>query len=138
MTTKKITKEIIQEEVKKIPEKAKKEGWVLTFDKDEGVFFYSPNIIPKGSELHQITDEYSMYLDKNLSSHGIMIECYNNNFVKHHPEFGKITDDLFGNKDKDEIKIIDPSKNKEATTFQALFEKTLIMEVCVEKDKMVV
>ena len=139
MTTKKITKKIIQEEVKKIPEKAKKEGWVLTFDKDEGVFFYSPNVIPNGTELHQVTDEYSIYFDKNLNSRGVMIECYGNNFVKHHPEFEKLTEDLFGNREKDEIKVVDPNKNnKEAIAFKALFEKTLITEVCVEKDKMVV
>jgi len=135
----KITKKIIQEEVKKIPDRAKKNGWVLTFDKDEGIFFYSPNIIPKNTELHQITDEYSIYLDKNLKSHGVMIECYNNNFVKHHPEFEEITRDLFGKKNE-EIKIIDPSKNKnkDVITFKALFEKTLIAEVCLEDNKIFV
>ena len=137
-TTKKITKRIIQEEVKKIPEKAKKEGWVLTFDKDEGAFFYSPNIIPTNTELHQITDEYSIYLDKNFNSHGVMIECYGNNFVEHHPEFKKLTEDLFGDKKKNEIRVADPNKNKEALTLKALFEKTLITEICIEKDKIVV
>lgn len=140
MITKKITKKIIQEEVKKIPEKARKEGWVLTFDKDEGVFFYSPKVIPSGTELHQVTDEYSIYFDKNLNPRGIMIECYGNNFVKHHPEFEKLTKDLFGKEHEDEIKIVDPKRDKkgDATAFKALFEKTLITEVCVEKNKLVV
>lgn len=125
--------EIIEENiigaVKNISAVAKKEKWVLTLDNDEGSFFYSPKTIPSGAQLYRVTDEYSVYLDDNLGLHGIMIECYNNNFIKHHPEFKGITKKIFDNASK-KIKIVDPKKSDAADLFKTLFERTMIAEAC--------
>lgn len=125
-----IDKNII-DAVKNIPLTAQKEKWVLTLDNDEGSFFYSPRRIPSGAMLYRVTDEYSIYLDDKLGLHGIMVECYNNNFVKHHPEFKIITQKIFDSNQK-KIKIVDPSKGKNdnANLFKTLFERTLITEAC--------
>lgn len=119
----------ILETIKNIPEVASKEGWVLTLDKDEGALFYSPEIIPNKTELFQVTDEYAIYVDKNYKPQGVMIEYYDVNFVKHHPEFKKISDEVFG-KDKKITKKIKPSKtrNEDVQLLKALLEKTLIVE----------
>ena len=96
-----------------------------------GCFFYSPKIIPNGAKLYRVTDEYSIYLDDELGLHGVMVECYDENFVKHHPEFKIITKKIF-DADRGKIKIIDPgkAKNDNANLFKTLFERTLVTEAC--------
>ena len=115
-----------------------KEKWVLTFDRDEGALFYAPNIIPKGSDLHQITDEYAVYLDKKFNPKGIMIEYYGVNFIKHHPEFEKITEKIFkkDNKEIETIGVREINKKGEALVFKKLLETTLISEA-VQDDLLV-
>jgi len=71
-----IKKEQIIEAVKSIPTIAEREKWVLTLDQEEGALFYSPKIIPDDAELHQVTDEYALYLDKDLNPKGVMVECH--------------------------------------------------------------
>ena len=122
-------KEKIIEAVKNVPFVAEKERWVLTLDKEEGSLFYSPNTISSGAELHQVTDEYALYLDKNSQPKGVMIEYYGQNFVKHHKTFRNFTSSIFSGKEK--VKIVNPKSNKdksEAELFRALLETTLIQE----------
>jgi hypothetical protein len=127
----KITKKQLIKAVKNIPQTAEREKWVLTFDKDEGALFYSQNSIPKETELFQITDEYSIYLDKKQNPKGVMVEYYCHNFIKHHPEFKDMTEDLFKKDKKEQMKVVNPHDNKidDADVFRALFERTLITEV---------
>lgn len=118
--------------VRQVPTIAQKEGWVMTLDRDEGTLFYSPKVIPDKSELFQVTDEYALYLDKSGKPRGVMVEYYGVNFIKHHPEFQDMTEDIF--KGKNDIKIVDASKkqkNKRILEFKALFERTLIAEAFV-------
>lgn len=122
-------KEKLIEAVKNIPLIAERDRWVLTLDKEEGSLFYSPTVIPSGAELHQVTDEYALYLDKNSEPKGVMVEYYGENFIKHHRMFQSLTSVIFGGKDK--IKTVNPKSNKnreEATLFKALLETTLIKE----------
>lgn len=123
-----IKKEKIIEAVKNIPTTAEKEKWVLTLDREEGSLFYSPKSIPDGAELHQVTDEYALYMDKNFNPKGVMVEYYNVNFVKHHDSFKKLSSQIF--KGKEKIQTINPAgKEKEnATLLKALLESTLIKE----------
>lgn len=119
----------ISEAIKKIHETAKKDNWVLTLDRDEGTLFYSPQNIPDGAELYQVTDESAIYLDKYSNPLGVMIEYYNLNFVKHHPEFKILTDKVFGDKDGDETTVKDPKKEGSDTlVFKSLLETTIIAE----------
>ncbi|MBI2099729.1 MAG: hypothetical protein HYT48_00090 [Candidatus Vogelbacteria bacterium] len=115
------------EAVKNVPIIAEQEHWVITLDKEEGTLFYSPEKIPK-AELHQITDEYALYLDKNLKPRGVVVEYFKENF-KHHRVFDKLSKELFGG--KEEVVVIDPSSNKrndKAVTLTALLESLLIKE----------
>jgi len=122
----------IVESIKIIPDVAKKEGWVLTLDKDEGALFYSPEVIPNKTDLFQITDEYAIYVDKNYKPKGVMIESYGVNFIEHHPEFKKLSEEVFYDDNKT-IEKINPTtakkdKKEDAKLLQSLLEKTLIVE----------
>lgn len=113
-----------------IPRIADKEKWILTLDREECALFYAPKIIPSKSELHQLTDEYAVYTDKEFNPKGLVIDYYGVNFIKHHPEFEEITKEVFG-EDKVKIKIIDQKNNKKkkkAIVLKALLERTLISE----------
>ena len=130
MDKKKKKKEKIVQAVKNIPTIADQEQWVLTLDKEEGTLFYSPEIIPDNAELHQVTDEYALYTDTNFKPLGVMVECYNANFVKHHDLFEKLSKDIFGGNEK--IKTLSPEKSKERKKdiifLKSLLERTLIVE----------
>ena len=121
------------EAVKNIPLIAERDRWVLTLDKEEGSLFYSPAVIPSGAELHQITDEYALYLDKNSEPKGVMVEYYGENFIKHHKMFQSLTSAIFGGEGK--IKTVNPKSKKSknnATLFRALLETTLIKEASLK------
>ena len=125
----------IFEAVKKIPQTAEKEKWLITLDKDEGTLFYSPQTIPDGAELFQITDESAVYLDKNADPKGIMIEYYNFNFVEHHPEFKSLSDKIFGKAERGgtDVVVKNPEKKDgDVLLFKALLEKTIIAGVVME------
>jgi hypothetical protein len=115
--------------VKSIPAIADKEQWVLTLDKEEGTLFYSPECIPDGAELHQVTDEYALYVDKDFIPKGVMIEYFNVNFVKHHNLFESLSKEVFAGEET--VKVVDAKsqeKNKDASFLKTLLEKTLILE----------
>lgn len=124
-----INHKTILEAVKKIPTQAIKENWVFTLDRDEGALFYSLKNIPRGAELFQVTDEAAIYLDRYLNPKGVMLEYYGQNFIKHHPEFARLSERIFG-KDKQDIKIVNPKKTKkeDISVFRALLERTIISE----------
>lgn len=123
-----IKKEKLVEAVKNIPTFAEREKWVLTLDKEEGTLFYSPENIPDGSQLHQVTDEYALYVDKDFNPKGVMVEYYNINFLKHHSRIKELSAEIF--KGNQKVKTVNPasSKNKDAQFLQTLLEHTLINE----------
>ena len=123
-----IKKEKLIEAVRNIPTVAQREKWVLTFDKEEGSLFYSPESISDGAELHQVTDEYAIYTDKDFNPKGVMVEYYNVNFVKHHNMFKELSSQIF--KGKEKIQTVNPTKKEEgqAVLLKALLESTLIKE----------
>lgn len=116
------------EAVKNVPFIAEKEQWVLTLDKEENSLFYSPEKIPNGAELYQVTDEYALYLDKNMKPQGLMIEYYGQNFVEHHKEFKGLDKKLFSGNEV--IKTVDPKADnkKEVKMFKTLLMGTLMTE----------
>jgi hypothetical protein len=129
MTKKKIHKKQLIEAVKSIPVVAEKERWELTLDTEEGSLFYSPKVIPEGAQLHQVTDEYAVYLDSRNQPKGIMIEYFGINFVKHHKLFKKLSTAVFRGDEKIKVAGKKEGKNKEqVTVFKALLESTIIKE----------
>ncbi len=131
MTAKNINNQIIKE----LTARAKKQGWIFTFDKDEDVLFYSPEIIPDKAKLHSVNDEFSVYLDKKSNICGVVLEYCGHNFIKHHDEFTGYFKKLFSGGSKEDEKILDPNKTKntEVKSFTALFERTLISEAAGAK-----
>jgi hypothetical protein len=106
-----ITNEKLAEAVRSIPTIADLQQWVFTLDSEEGNLFYSPKRIPDNAELHQITNEYALYTDKNLNPLGVMIESYRANFIKRHDLFQKLSLEVF--KGKRKIKVVEPKKNND-------------------------
>lgn len=118
------------EAIKEVPLAAERDGWVFTFDAEEGALFYAPQVVPMNATLHQVTDEYAVYLDDNLKPHGVVVEYYKANFLKHHEIFNKIDAKIFTVSSKHPVVVVDPKSNKEeaVTIFKALFENNLIKE----------
>ncbi len=128
-----INKEQLIEAVKNIPILAEKGKWAITFDKDEGALYYAPEIIPAGSQLHQITDEYAVYLDSDQNPQGVVVEYYRANFLKHHKSFTEVSSEVFdeNGREDDEVITLDSKElkeNKSAGILRALLESTLIKE----------
>lgn len=118
--------------VKNIPIVAETDNWAITLDREEGSLFYAPKIIPTGSQLHQITDEYAIYFDSNRNPQGVVVDYYRANFLKHHKSFDQVSSDVFGeNGNEDRVVTFDSNELKEngrADIFRALLESTLIKE----------
>jgi hypothetical protein len=121
-------KEKFVEATKNIPIIARKEGWVFTFDKEEGNLFYSPVKMPDNAELHQVTDEYAVYFDKNFKPRGLMIEYFQDNFLKHHKNFKKLSDEIFGSKEKIKGTNINKNYKEKAEILSSFIESNLIKE----------
>lgn len=130
-----MNKEQLVEIVKQVPARASAENWVMTLDHEEGTLFYSPRVIPEGSQLFQVTDEYSIYVDAARRPHGVMVEYYNHNFIQHHPEFKIMAPKVFDSDGSDDVVVsVSESKNEDAAVFKALFEMTLIAEAVAGHD----
>ena len=126
-------REKIKEAVEILPSVADKENWKVTLDSDEGTLFYSPENIPAGSELYQVSDEYSLYLNKkSYKPRGLTIEYFNENYLKHHTEVKKLADKMFADK-KAKIVVVS-SINDTTTAFKALLERDLILESSKEQE----
>ena len=111
-----MNKEKIIEAVKNIPIVAEKNGWSIAFDQDEGTLFYAPKNIPSNSELHQVTDEYAIYLDDNSNPNGVVVEYFRANFLKHHKLFKDVATKVFGDDKSDKNVItIDSEQSGENT-----------------------
>lgn len=123
-----IKKEKLIEATKNIPIIAKKEGWGFTFDKEEGSLFYSPIRMPSRTELHQITEEYAVYFDKNQRPRGLMIEYFKENFLKHHKNFQKLSNEIF--KGRGKVKRVNLKKNskEKSELLSSFIESNLIKE----------
>lgn len=123
-----MNKEQLIEAVKNIPIIAERDAWNITIDKDEGALFYAPKVIPNDSALHQVTDEYALYVDKNSHPAGVVVEYFRGNFLKHHKTF----EDVVSAFDKQEKVMTTPADkmkaNKNTEIFKALLESTLIKE----------
>jgi hypothetical protein len=128
MVKTKIKKENLIEAAKNIPVIAKKEGWGFTFDKEEGNLFYSPARMPDNTELHQVTEEYAVYFDKNFKPRGLMIEYFQGNFLKHHKNFQKLSDEIFGIKGKVKGTNINKNYKEKAEILSSFIESNLIKE----------
>jgi len=125
-----IKMEQLIEAAKNVPIIAEQEGWVLTLDKEDGTLFYSPEEIPNDAELHQITDEYAIYLNKNLKPEGVMIEYFKENFLEHHePLIKELSQKVF--EGKENLIVADPEtdgKDGKAAIIAKFLESTLIKE----------
>src|SRR3989344_5749631 len=113
--------------VSRIPAVAKKEGRKLTLDRDEGARIYSPPAISSGTELYGISSEASVYLDNNANPRGIMIECYETNFLEHHKNFQSISGKVFPAKEEEVIEV-DPQRSNggEGAEFAKMLEKAIV------------
>ena len=118
----------LKEAVQKIPTYAKKEGWVLTLDQDEGSLFYSPRFIPAKSELFQITDEYALYVDKQFNPRGVMIEYFMGNFLQHHRGLQELSKKVFNAKRKNAIVNQRTGDDSNAAILKSLLESLILQE----------
>lgn len=110
-----------------LPAVADKENWSVAYDSDEGTLFYSPDIIPDNSELHQVSDEYSIYVDKkSFAPRGLTIEYFRENYLEHHKELKEYADKLFVDNREMIIKVRGASDTTKA--FTATLERDLILE----------
>lgn len=116
---------IILDAVKNIPVIASRESWVVSLDVDDGTLFYAPQVIPSGAKLHQVTDEYAIYLGEENKPSGVVIECFNANFIKHHEPLASMGSGLFVSTGAS-TKEINPRSSTGARAFAALLENTLI------------
>ncbi|PIP68958.1 hypothetical protein COW91_01985 [Candidatus Nomurabacteria bacterium CG22_combo_CG10-13_8_21_14_all_32_8] len=123
-----LNKEKLINAIKDIPIVAEKDKWVFTFDQDEGSLFYAPRVVSSNSELHQVTDEYAVYLDTNLKPSGVVVEYYKENFLKHNEVLNEVDKKIFKTLKKDEIVVVNP-KSKDEIIFKALFENNLIKQI---------
>jgi hypothetical protein len=131
------TKEDIVNATKCIPDRAAKDGWVFTLDKEEGALYYSPVRIPSDAQLFQASDEFAIYLDSKKQIHGVMIEYVNANFLKHHIEFEDSYEELFesaSSKKKSIITVKPTSRNKETLKFRNMLENVLIKDAVLENN----
>lgn len=120
----------IIEAVRDIPDIARREKWVFTLDRDEGALFYSKPVIPKGSLLYYMNDEFSIYLDKDFKPNGVFVEAWRVNFVEHHPDLGRISKKIFSSTNK-RVEEVNPHTKRpetEVSLFREFFEKTMISE----------
>lgn len=126
-----IKKEQLIEAAKNVPIIAEQEGWVLTLDKEEGTLFYSPETISDSAELHQITDEYAIYLNKDFKPEGVMIEYFKENFLEHHePLIRELSQKVFFG-GKENLIVADPEtdgKDGKIAIIAKFLESTLIKE----------
>jgi len=123
-----LNKEKLINAIKDIPIVAEKDKWVFTFDQDEGSLFYAQRVVSSNSELHQVTDEYAVYLDTNLKPSGVVVEYYKENFLKHNEVLNEVDKKIFKTLKKDEIVVVNP-KSKDEIIFKALFENNLIKQI---------
>lgn len=123
-----LNKEKLINAIKDIPIVAEKDKWVFTFDQDEGSLFYAPRVVLSDSELHQVTDEYAVYLDTNLRPSGVVVEYYKENFLKHNEVLNEVDKKIFKTPKKDEVIVVNP-KSKDEIIFKALFENNLIKQI---------
>ena len=109
---------------------AAEEGWQITLEKDEGALFYSPEEIPAGSVLRQVTDEFAIYVDDKMRPRGVVIEYFGDNFMEHHPKIKQLNS-LFEKNDGSEDIVITRNElesDKQAKAFKELLESTLFLE----------
>lgn len=127
-----IKNEQLIEATKNIPIVAEREGWVLTLDKEEGTLFYSPKKIADHAELHQVTDEYALYLSKSFKPEGVMIEHFRENFLKHHePLIKSLSEKIFGGQESLVVanpKIGNFQEKGNIAALAKILESTLIKE----------
>jgi len=115
--------------VRNISAIASRDEWVFTLDNEEGTLFYSPERIADNAELHQITDDYALYMSKDMKPQGVMIEYYGQNFIKHHKEFKELYKKLFFKKEG--TVVIDPqarNAGNDVKYFKALLIDKLLSE----------
>jgi len=113
-----------------LPSRAKKEKWILLWDKLTDSLYFSPKIIPQGNILFSITNELSVYVNTRSNVNGIFIENFSANFVKHNADFEelpealnkKVEDETYTPGDKDKSELY--AKALEASLIESIGDKT--------------
>src|SRR5262249_26530361 len=65
--------------------------WSYSYFTDTDELYFSPPQIPKNTFLHSISNEFSVYLDKDSNVHGLFIEYFKTNFLEHEAEFAGLS-----------------------------------------------
>lgn len=108
---------------------AKKEKWTPKYDKDtDSLAFIAPNL-SDDTRISYIDDEIALYFDENKEIRGIFIEYFTSNFVKHHKELNKVTQDI-KKRTRDNKSLIDVQTIKNKKVFSMFEEvvKTSLLE----------
>jgi len=109
-----------------LPVRAKKEKWVLLWDKLTDSLYFSPKVIAQGNILFSITHELNVYVDVKSKVNGIFIENFSANFVKHNTDFKELVKAL--NK-KVENEIYTPGDKSKSELYGKALEASLIESV---------
>ncbi len=107
-----------------VPVIGQKEHWSLRLERDEDTLFYSAKVIPKGSKLYSVNDEFSLYI-YNRRPVGLVIDYFETNFNEHHNELRELAKNIFDSR-KQVVEV--SAKKKEVKQFQHSLIGTLLAE----------
>jgi hypothetical protein len=103
---------------------AKKKKWTFSYDEELDTFYFSPKKIASGFSLFSLSDEFSVYVDKNSNFGGIFIEYYKSNMTTHDKKF-KPFKNIFTEK-SDNLSTISEKLGEKATLLSEVLKAELL------------
>lgn len=79
----------LTEQIASIDTISKEKNWSFYYDMEMDSLYFSPNKINKKYSLYSLTNEFSVYIDKESNFGGIFIEYYKSNMTSHDQKFKK-------------------------------------------------
>lgn len=129
----KIDRQKLTKQIASLKQIAKKEKWVYLYDKVLDQLSYIPKMIKSNYVLYSLTNEFSVYVDKNSNLKGIFVEYYRSNLATHDKEFKEFMS-LFRKKIDDTVTI--PSKESTSVNILTDAIQAKILSDVILKDQM--
>lgn len=116
--------------ISELPETIEKNEWKKEYDKDLDRFYWTQSEISHNSELINVGNEYSFYINSKGKLEGLFVEYVKKNFVQHNKEFKKlfnsftkkVDDSVFTVSNKQRDEFIHLSKTIKAGTLETALE----------------
>ncbi|MDP3957154.1 MAG: hypothetical protein Q8Q10_01485 [bacterium] len=86
-TTVKLNKHKISDQMMDISELSKKNKWQFEYNEEVDELTFGLDTMPKKSFLLNINNEINLYVTPDSKVHGMFIEHFANNYIKHNKEF---------------------------------------------------